>query len=409
MQEYIEKIRQNFPILETKVNGAPLVYLDNAATTQKPDYVINAISDYYRASNANVHRGVHHLSQKATKLYEDSRIKIQKFINAKSEKECVFTSGTTEAINLVASSFGEKFINEGDEIIITHMEHHSNIVPWQLLCERKKAILKAIPIKDNGELDLITIDNLLTDKVKILAIVHVSNSLGTINPVKEIIEKAKQKNIPVLIDGAQAVANLKVDMQDLDCDFYVFSGHKLYGPTGIGVLYAKEKWLNAMPPYKGGGDMIMKVSINDGSTYNKPPYKFEAGTPNIAQAIGLGATIDYLNSLDLNIIREHKENLLHYATEKLQAIDGIKILGTAKNKIGVISFLCDKVHAHDLGTIVDNYGVAIRAGHHCTMPVMEHFNVAATCRVSIAMYNTKEEIDKLCETLLIAIKMFTRD
>lgn len=408
MQEYIDKIRDDFPILQTKVHNKPLVYLDNAATTQRPQAVIDAVNNFYTKYNSNVHRGVHYLSQAATKLYEDSREKVKNFINANASSECIFVNGTTDGINLVASSFGEKYVTQGDEVLITYMEHHSNIVPWQLLCERKGAVLKAIPITESGELELDKIDELLTDKVKILSLVHISNSLGTVNPVKDIIKKAQAKNIPVLIDGAQGAAHIKVDVQDLDCDFYVFSGHKMYGPTGVGVLYGKQKWLDAMPPYQGGGDMILTVSIDKGSTYNKPPYKFEAGTPNIAQVIGLGAAIDYLNGLDFDIISRHKAELLSYATEKLAAIPGVKIIGTASNKASVVAFISDKVHAHDMGTIVDSYGLAIRAGHHCTMPVMEYYGVAATCRASFTMYNTFAEIDSLCDAVQNAVKMFTK-
>ena len=407
MENTIAKIRQQFPILDQKVNGHNLAYLDNAATTQKPKVVIDAISEYYEKYNANVHRGVHHLSALATEKYESARKSVQKFINAKSDSECIFVRGTTEAINLVATSFGQKYISQDDEIVISAMEHHSNIVPWQLLCERAGAKLKVIPINNNGDLELDKLDSLLTEKTKIVSVIYGSNSLGTLNPVKQIIEKAHAKNIPVLIDGAQINHHLKVDVQELDCDFFTLSGHKMYGPTGIGVLYAKKKWLDVMPPYHGGGDMILEVSF-DKSTYNEAPFKFEAGTPNIAGAIGLAKSMEFIDSIGKDFIGEYEAKLLDYATEEMKKIPDLKIIGTAKQKISINSFVIDGIHPHDLGTIVDQQGVAIRTGHHCTMPVMDFFKVPATSRASFAIYNTQEEIDQLIQALKYAQKIFSR-
>lgn len=404
---YIEQIRRDFPVLQTKVNNYPLAYLDNAATTQKPQIVIDAFADYYQNMNANVHRAVHHLSELATVEFENARRKVQKFINAKQSTECVFVRGTTEAVNLVASSFGSKFVTNGDEVLITMMEHHSNLVPWKMLCERTGAKLVAIPVTENGELDLDKVHNLLNSKTKILALTHVSNSLGTINPVKKIIQLAHAKNIPVLLDGAQALAHLKVDVQDLDCDFYTASAHKCYGPLGIGVLYAKHKWLEQLPPYQGGGEMILKVSL-DHITYNEPPFKFEAGTPSIADAIAWGRGIDYLNSLDRDKIHQYEQDLLAYATEKLLTIPGLKIYGTAAQKVSIISFVLDGIHPHDIGTISDKYGVAIRTGHHCNMPLMDFYNITGTARASFGMYNTIQEVDQLCAALLQVQAMFNR-
>jgi len=403
----LEKLRQCFPILDKKVHGMPLIYLDNAATTQKPAVVIDAITDYYQNINANIHRGAYFLSEEASRYYEEARTKVQHFINAKLAKECIFVQGTTKAINLVANSYGEKYITAGDEIIISAMEHHANIVPWQLLCERKKATLKIIPMLPTGELDLTKLEALFTPKTKILSIVYASNSLGTINPIKEIIKTAHSFGVPVLVDGAQAIAHLPIDVQDLDCDFFAFSGHKIYGPMGIGVLYGKEKWLTEMPPYEGGGDMILQVSFEK-TTYNQIPIKFEPGTMPIPEAIALGATIDFLNSLDIPAIRSHEENLYNYATEKLATIPGFKIIGTAAHKISLLSFVLDGVHPHDISTIVDGAGIAVRAGHHCTMPVMEYFKVPATTRVSFGMYNTFAEIDALTQALLKVSKVFKR-
>lgn len=405
MEQEIESIRKEFPILNQKVHGHPLVYLDNAATTQKPNKVINAISDYYKKYNANVHRGIHHLSNLATDEYEKARNKVKKFINAQYSNECVFVRGTTEAINLVATSFGQKFIKENDEIIITGMEHHSNIVPWQLLCERSGAKLKILPINSYGELKLEELDNLITDKTKLLAVIYVSNSLGTINPVKSIINKAKAKNIPVLVDGAQANSHLFIDVQDLDCDFYTLSGHKMFAPTGIGVLYAKKKWLEALPPYQGGGEMVLEVTFEK-TTYNEIPFKFEAGTTNIAGAIGLGYAIDFITSIGKENIAKYENTLLDYATNQLSKIDGLQIIGTAKNKISVVSFVLNNIHPHDIGTILDQKGIAIRTGHHCTMPIMNFFKISGTARASFAFYNTMSEIDHLVNALTDVKKIF---
>ena len=399
------QLAEDFPILNQNISGHKLIYLDNAASTQKPQCVIDALTKYYEEYNANVHRGLHNLSQRATDAYEAARKTVQKFIHAKSEKEIVFVRGTTEAINLVAQTFGRANIQSGDEIIISAMEHHSNIVPWQILCEQVGAKLKVIPIFDNGELDIESYENMLSEKTKLVSIVHVSNAIGTINPVKEIVELAHQHNAKVLLDGAQAVAHLSVDVQELDCDFYAFSGHKMYGPMGIGVLYAKKELLDKMPPYQGGGEMIMQVSFEK-SEFNLPPYKFEAGTPNVSGAIGLAAAINYLSQFSWNDIHAHEQALLQYATKKLQEIPGAKIIGTAKNKVAVISFTLDNCHPHDLGTILDQYGVAVRAGHHCTMPLMDRLKVVATTRASFGIYNTQEEIDKLYVAIENARKMF---
>ncbi|MCX8010493.1 MAG: cysteine desulfurase [Ignavibacteria bacterium] len=406
MSEFnVEKIREDFPILRTLVFCKPLIYFDNAATTQKPQSVIDSISNYYSTINSNIHRGVHFLSEQATIAYESSRTKIKNFINARSEKEIIFTRGTTEGINLIANSFGKAFIKDGDEIIISTMEHHSNIVPWQILCEEKKAKLKIIPITDSGELILEAFENLITERTKLISLVHVSNSLGTINPIKRVIEIAHQRNIPVLIDGAQAVAHLKVDVRELDCDFYAFSGHKIFGPTGIGVLYGKEELLNELPPYQGGGDMIRSVTFEK-TLYNDLPNKFEAGTPNIAGAIGLGYAIDYLNQIGLDKTSKYEQELLEYATNSLATIDGLEIIGTAKEKASVISFTIKDIHPHDIGTILDREGIAIRTGHHCTQPLMKRFNVPATARASFAFYNTKEEIDIFINALQKVIEVF---
>lgn len=405
--KYIEDIRKQFPALQAQVNSYPLAYLDNAATTQKPDKMIAGYVDYYCHMNANVHRGVHFLSESATNAYENSRAKVQSFINAPAASQCVFVRGTTEAINLVATSFGQKFVKSGDEILISMMEHHSNIVPWKLLCERTGAKLVAIPVTQTGELDLTNLDTLLNSKTKIVAVSHVSNSLGTINPIKKIIQQAHAKDIPVLIDGAQALAHIDVDVQDLDCDFYATSAHKCYGPMGIGILYAKQKWLDAMPPYQGGGEMILKVSL-DQVTYQVPPFKFEAGTPSVADAIVWGTSIDYLKGLNREDIRKHEHALLKYATEKLSMIPGLKIYGTAPEKISIISFTLDNIHPHDIGTIANEYGVAIRTGHHCTMPLMDFFGIPGTARASMAMYNNEQDIDQLCNALLKVQEVFRR-
>lgn len=387
-------IRNDFPILHQQVNGHPLVYLDNAASSQKPNQVIDAVANYYRQDNANVHRGVHRLSQRATDAYEGARDKVRGFVNAQTDKEIIFVRGATEAVNLVAQSFVRPQLQAGDEILISHMEHHANIVPWQMLCEQTGAKLKVIPMTTVGELDLSTLDELLTSKTKIMAIGHVSNALGTINPIKDMIAQAHAKNIPVLVDGAQAVPHMVVDVQDLECDFYVFSGHKMFAPTGIGALYGKQVLLEAMSPWQGGGDMILSVSFAH-TEYNELPYKFEAGTPNIAGAIGLGAAIDYMNSLGIANLAAHEHALLVAATEEVSALSGVRIIGTAAQKASVLSFMIEGVHPHDVGTIFDQQGVAIRTGHHCAQPVMQFFGIPATARASFAFYNTFDEIDAL--------------
>lgn len=390
----IEKIRNQFPILKTMMHNKPLIYLDNSATTQKPQAVINAMAQYYHNDNANVHRGVYQLCERATAEFEATRDKVKNFINAKKREEIIFTKGTTDAINLVAFCFGEKYLHSGDEILISAMEHHSNIVPWQLLCERKHAKLKIIPVLDDGSLDLTSYKKLLTEKVKLVAVSHISNVLGTINPIKEMARLAHEKHIPILIDGAQGIAHTKLDMQDLDCDFYCFSAHKVYGPTGVGVLYGKQNYLEAMPPYQGGGDMIAKVTFEK-TDYNVLPYKFEAGTPAIAEVIGLGAALDFLQQFNFAEITEYEHELMLYATQQLKTIPGLTIIGDNEHKTAAISFVMKAAHAHDVATILDNEGVAIRAGHHCAMPLMSRFNVSATARVSFGIYNTKQEIDLL--------------
>lgn len=390
----VETIREDFPILKRQVHGKPLVYLDNAATSQKPLVVIETLNRYYMEENANIHRGVHYLSEKATQAYENARMKIQHFLNAPSDREIVFTRSVTESINLVVHSYGRKFLTAGDEIIISAMEHHSNIVPWQILCEEKGTVLRVVPIDDAGEFLLEDYEKLLNTKTKIVAVTHVSNALGSITPLRQIIDMAHRRGIPVLVDGAQAVPHFKVDVQELDCDFYGFSGHKLYGPTGIGVLYGKAELLEAMPPYQGGGDMIRSVTFEK-TIYAPIPSKFEAGTPYIAGGIGLGAAIDYLEGLGMEAINAYEHELLIYATEAVGAIPGVRIFGTAKEKAGVISFSIEGVHPHDIGTILDQEGIAIRTGHHCAQPVMERFGVPAMARASLAFYNTHEEIDAL--------------
>lgn len=400
----IEKIRADFPILSRKVNGRPLVYFDNGATSQKPQSVIDALDNYYKNENANIHRGIHTLSQEITVAYENARAVIQKHLNAEHAHEIVFTKGTTDSINLIASSFGKKFISKGDEILISAMEHHSNILPWQQLCEEKGAVLKVIPINNAGELIISDYKRLLNVKTKIVAVAHISNTLGTINPVEEIIALAHAQNIPVLLDGAQAVPHTSVDLQALDCDFYCFSGHKLFGPTGVGILYGKEKWLNEIPPYQLGGGIIKTVSFEK-TEYAGLPLKFEAGTPHIEGGIGLAAAIDYVNAIGLDNIASYEQELLVYATDALQKIDGLKIIGTAKNKASVISFVIDGLHPFDIGTILDQLGIAVRTGHHCTQPLMAHYCVPGTVRVSFAFYNTKEEIDIFIKGLQKAISM----
>jgi cysteine desulfurase / selenocysteine lyase len=390
----VQKLRRDFPILRQRVHGRTLVYLDNAATSQKPQVVIDAICRYYERDNANIHRGVHFLSEHATEEYEGARRTVQHFLNAADASEIIFVRGATEAINLVAQTYGRTNVRAGDEVLITAMEHHSNIVPWQILCEEKAARLRVAPISDSGELLLEDFGKLLGPRTKIVALTHISNALGTINPVQPIIEMAHRWNIPVLVDGAQAVPHVKVDVQALDCDFYVFSGHKVYGPTGIGVLYGKSALLEAMPPYQGGGDMISSVTFEK-TIYNQLPYKFEAGTPHIAGAIGLGAAIDYLTGIGLEGVAGYEHDLLCYATQTVSAIPGVRIIGTARQKVGVLAFVLDGVHAHDVGTILDQEGIAIRTGHHCAQPVMQRFGVPATARASLAFYNTKQEIDAL--------------
>lgn len=397
--------RQDFPALQQNVNAHPLVYLDSASSAQQPASVIEAVANYHRYDHANVHRGVHTLSQRATDAYESARDKLKSFINASHRSEIILTSGTTESINLVAQSFGRPRLKSGDKLLITHLEHHSNIVPWQLLCEQTGAELVVAPINASGEVDIDTFEQLLTDDVRMVSVAHVSNALGTINPVRDIVAKAKSRGIPVLVDGAQAVPHMQVDVQELECDFYAFSGHKMFGPTGTGVLYGKEALLDTMPPYQGGGDMILEVSFS-GTTYNELPYKFEAGTPNIAGVIGLGAAVDYLQSVGLVNIAQHEERLLAYMTAKLAEIDGIRLIGTAARKASVQSFLVDDIHPHDLGTVLDHQGVAIRTGHHCTMPVMEFFGIAGTARASLALYNNTDDIDRLVAAVGKARQVF---
>jgi cysteine desulfurase/selenocysteine lyase len=403
----VEKVRRDFPILREKVQGKPLVYLDNAATSQKPQAVIETLQKYYSLENANIHRGIHFLSERATQAYEDARAKVARFINAADGREIIFVRGTTEGINLVAHSYGRKFIGEEDEIILSAMEHHSNIVPWQILCEQVGARLRIIPMNDDGELLIDEYERLLSDRTKLVAVTHLSNALGTINPVKQIIQIAHRRGVPVLVDGAQAAPHLKVDVRDLDCDFYAFSGHKLYGPTGVGVLYGRASFLDAVPPYQGGGDMIRSVTFEK-TLYNILPYKFEAGTPNIAGGIGLGAAIDYLSQVGLELVTAYERELLDYATKAVSTISGVRIIGTARDKAGVLSFVLGGVHAHDVGTILDQEGIAIRTGHHCAMPVMELFGVPATARASLAFYNTRDEVDALVGAIHKAKKVFDR-
>ena len=401
----VDQVRKDFPILAQKVHGKSLVYLDNGATSQKPRAVIEALDRYYASENSNIHRGVHYLSERATAAYEAARDKVRGFVNARREQEIVFVRGTTEAINLVAQSYGRTFLKEGDEIIVSAMEHHSNIVPWQMLCEQVRAKLRVIPINHNGELVTEEYCRLLNERTKFVSITHVSNALGTIVPVKELVRLAHERGVPVLVDGAQAVPHLKVDVEDIGCDFYAFSGHKMFGPTGVGVLYGRSELLEAMPPYQGGGDMISLVTFEK-THYNVLPYKFEAGTPHIAGGIGLGAAIDYLAGLSWEQVAAHEHELLTYATAALSDIEGLRIIGTAKEKAGVVSFVFDHVHAHDIGTILDQEGVAVRAGHHCAMPAMQRFGVPATTRASFALYNTREEIDLLVKGVHKALKVF---
>ncbi|MAU99877.1 MAG: cysteine desulfurase CsdA [Euryarchaeota archaeon] len=389
-------VKEQFPILSKEVKNKPLIYLDNASTTQKPASVIDEIQEYYECTNSNIHRGVHHLSQKATEEYEEARKKIQTFIGAKSSKEIVFVRGATEAVNLVANSYVNPLLFEGDNIIISHMEHHANIVPWQLIAKQKNIEIKVIPINEKGELVIEELDNLIDKQTKFISLNHVSNSLGTVNPVEKLIKKAHQNNIRIMIDGAQAVQHMKVNVTDLDVDFYCFSGHKMYGPTGIGILYGKKEILDEMEPYQGGGDMIKSVTFEK-TIFNDVPHIFEAGTPNIVGAIGLGKAIDFIEKTTLEKIEEHEMDLLNYATKKISKIEGVRIIGTSDNKASVISFVMDGIHPHDIGTIMDNLGIAIRAGHHCTQPVMDFYDIPATARASFAIYNTKEDVDKLIE------------
>jgi cysteine desulfurase/selenocysteine lyase len=400
----IDKIRADFPILSGKVNGKPLIYFDNGATSQKPVQVIDAITNYYKHQNANIHRGVHTLSQEITVAYENARTTVQKHLNALYSHEIIFTSGTTESINLVAHSFAKQFLSHGDEVIVTAMEHHSNILPWQMVCEERGALLKVVPINSHGELILEEYKKLLSIRTKIVAVTHISNTLGTINPVKEIIDLAHAQNIPVLVDGAQAVPHTSVDVQDMDADFYCFSGHKLFGPTGVGILYGKEKWLNQLPPYKVGGGTIKTVSF-ERTEYADLPLKFEAGTPHIEGGIGLAAAINYVNGIGLDKIAAYENELLEYATSLLKKTDGVKMIGTAKNKASVISFVVEGLHAFDIGTILDQLGIAVRTGHHCTQPLMAHYCIQGTVRAAFAFYNTKQEIDLFIQGLERAIKM----
>ncbi len=401
----VARVRADFPILSRSIRGKPLVYLDNAASTQKPQVVIDTLANFYSADYSNVHRGVHYLSQRATDLYEDARRTVKQFLNAASEEEIVFVRGTTEAINLVAQTFGRVNVAAGDEILISAMEHHANIVPWQMLCEEKGARLRVIPMNHDGELLLDNLDDLLSPHTKLVAVTHVSNALGTVNPVREIIARAHERGIPVLMDGAQSAQHLPIDVQELDCDFFAMSGHKIYGPTGIGVLYGKKRLLDAMPPYQGGGDMILSVSFEK-TVYNDVPYKFEAGTPNIAGAIGLAAALKYFRGFDIDAVVAHEQDLLTYATEQLLAITELRLIGTAKEKASVASFTLCAVHPHDIGTILDQAGIAVRAGHHCAQPVMKFFGIPATARASFSFYNTREDVDALVHGIQSVLEVF---
>lgn len=400
----VEEIRKDFPILHQQVNGKPLVYFDNAATSQKPQQVIQSLIDYYSGYNSNIHRGLHYLSEKATAAYEDAREKARVFLNAPSIREINFVRGTTEGINLVATAYGRKFINKGDEIIISAMEHHSNIVPWQMLCEEKGALLKVIPMNEHGELDMDAYRKLLTDKTKIVSVVYVSNSLGTINPAKEIVRLAHEAGAVAMLDGAQAAPHLAIDVQDLDCDFFAFSSHKIFGPTGVGILYGKANLLEAMNPYQGGGEMIKSVTFEK-TTYNDLPYKFEAGTPNIADGIAMGAAIDYMHQIGIDQIGAWEHHLLQYATDAMTSIKGLRVVGSATNKASLVSFLVDDIHPYDMGVLLDKLGIAIRTGHHCCQPVMDRFHIPGTCRASFAFYNTTAEIDLLVAGIEKAKKM----
>ena len=401
----VEKIRKDFPVLSQTVNGKPLVYLDNSASSQVPHLVIDRGSKYLAEEHSNVHRGVHYLSQHATTAYEAAREKLKRFINAKEAKECIFVRGTTEGLNLVAHSYGRKFIGEGDEIIISQMEHHSNIIPWQQIAEEKGAKIRVIPMNERGELIIDEYENLLNERTKIVAVAHVSNSLGTVNPIKEMVATAHKFGVPVCVDAAQSVPHFPVDVQDLDCDFFAFSGHKMFGPTGSGILYGKKEWLDKMPPYQTGGGMIRSVSFEK-TTFAPIPDKFEAGTPAIAAGIGLGAAVDYINALDFDAGAKYEHELLEYATQRLSDIPGVKVIGTAAKKASVLSFTIEGVHPHDIGTILDQDGIAVRAGHHCAQPVMQFFDVPATARASFAFYNTREEVDKLADAVQKVIEVF---
>lgn len=402
-KETLERIRDEFPILDQKINGEDLIYLDNAASTQKPKSVINAIKDYYENDHSNVHRGVHTLSVRATEAYENARAKVAEFLNSPNKHQIIFTKGTTDSVNLIASSV-TNLIQEDDEILITSMEHHSNIVPWQELCKRTGAVLKVIPINENGELMIEEYKNMVSEKTKLISVVHLSNTLGTINPIEDIIEFAKSNDVITVIDGAQAAGHLPIDVQKLDCDFYLFSGHKIFGPTGIGVLYGKEEILNQMDPYQFGGEMILKVTFEE-TTYNDLPHKYEAGTPNIAGAVGIGASIDFINGLDRDLAHEHEMSLHDYALEQLEMIEGVRIIGNSKNKSSIISFVVDGIHPHDIGTIINQKGIAVRTGHHCTMPLMDFYGIAGTVRASFSIYNNHSEVDKLIDAIKLAIKM----
>ncbi|MGH9948098.1 MAG: SufS family cysteine desulfurase [Pyrinomonadaceae bacterium] len=401
----VEKVRRDFPVLSRAVNGKPLVYLDNGASSQVPQIVIDRGSKYLAEEHSNIHRGVHYLSQHATTAYEAAREKVKRFINAPSAAECIFVRGTTEGINLVAHSYGRKFIGEGDEIMVSQMEHHSNIIPWQMIAEEKDARIVMIPMNERGELIIDEYENLLNERTKMVAVTHVSNSLGTVNPLKEMIATAHKFGVPVCVDAAQSVPHFPVDVQDLDADFFVFSGHKMFGPTGSGVVFGKREWLDKMPPYQTGGGMIRTVSFEK-TTFAPIPEKFEAGTPAIAAGIGLGAAIDYINSIDFHAAANYEHELLEYATARLEDIPGVKIIGTAANKASVLSFTIEDIHPHDIGTILDQQGIAVRAGHHCAQPVMEFFDIPATARASFAFYNTREEVDKLADAVLKVIEVF---
>ena len=404
MVKTLQDIRNDFPILQQEMRGKPMVFLDNAASSQKPKQVIEALENYYEHTHANVHRGVYELSQKATDAFELAREKTKQFLNAESLEEIIFTKGATESLNLVAACYGRKYLQEGDEVIVSTMEHHSNIVPWQMICQERGAQVRVIPITANGEIILEEFEKLLSEKTKIVSLVHVSNSLGTVNPVEEVIKLAHEKGIPVMLDGCQAVPHMKVDLQALDVDFYALSSHKMYGPTGFGILYGKKKWLSEMPPYQGGGEMIKTVSF-EGTTYNELPFKFEAGTPDISGAVAFGAAIDYILGIGYDVIAAHETKLMKYATERLKEVPGMKIIGNAVEKASVISFLVGDIHPYDLGTILDKLGIAVRTGHHCTQPLMDHFGIPGTVRASFSVYNTEEEVDKLVDGIKRAVTL----